>query len=592
MPADRAEAIYRAQWAAGWKPDPDLSISDWADQFRILPKQASSEPGRWRTSRTPYLREIMGCLSPHSRVERVVLMKGAQLGGTEIGFNWIGFIIHQCPGPVLMVEPTVEIAKRLSKQRLAPSIEATPVLRERIAEPRSRDAGNTMFIKEFPGGLLILTGANSAVGLRSMPIRYLFLDEVDGYPGDVDGEGDPVLLAEKRTDTFAKKKIFLVSTPNKRGSSRIEREFLLTDQRRYFVPCPKCGNFDWLRWPNIRWDEGKPHTAKLLCEKCGALIEERHKTWMLERGEWRPTATGDGRSAGYHLSSLYSPLGWLSWADIAREFMAAKNDPAKLKTWLNTVLGETWQERGEAPDWQEVAALRLPYRAGEVPDGVRAITAGVDVHKNFLVYAVRGWGVASESWLIEHGEIWGDTDTREVWGKLAGLLERRYDGRTIDRMLIDSGYRPDAVYAFARVYPGRVIPTKGQLAQDRPLKATRLDVSRHGAPLDGMMLWHIWTHAFKSWVHGRIHWPPGEPGGWHLCEDATDDYCKQIISETLIVASNGKQTWKADGANHYFDCEVLNAAAAEMLRVDLLSADGPPKSIRRRVISRGLGHGA
>jgi len=296
---NRAETIYLDAWSEGWRPDPDITVSEWADEFRMLPRKASAEPGRWRTSRTPYLREIMDCLSPQNRVERVVFMKGAQIGGTEIGFNWLGFIIHHCPGPALMVQPTVEIAKRVSKQRLAPSIEETPVLRERVAEARSRDSGNTMFVKEFPGGLLILTGANSAVGLRSMPIRYLFMDEVDGYPGDVDGEGDPVSLAEKRTDTFSRKKIFMVSTPKIKGFSRIESEYLSTDQRRYFVPCPHCGNYDWIRWPNIQWEEGLPDTARLLCESCGSLIEERHKTWMLERGQWKATAERNGRTAGF-----------------------------------------------------------------------------------------------------------------------------------------------------------------------------------------------------------------------------------------------------------------------------------------------------
>ncbi len=572
-------------------PDPDLMVSEWADEFRILNKKASAEPGRWRTSRTPYLREIMDCLSPRSRIERVVFMKGAQIGGTEIGFNWLGFIIHHSPGPALMVQPTVEIAKRVSKQRLAPSIEATPVLRERVAEARSRDSGNTMFIKEFPGGQLILTGANSGVGLRSMPIRYLFLDEVDGYPGDVDGEGDPVSLAEKRTDTFSRKKIFMVSTPKIKGASRIEREFLASDQRRYFVPCPDCGNLDWIRWPNIRWDEGRPETASLACEFCGSLIEERHKTSMLEQGQWRPTAEGDGRTAGFHLSSLYSPLGWRSWSDIARDFLASKDDPAKLKTWVNTVLGETWQDRGEAPEWQRVADLREPYRSGEVPEGVIVITAGVDVQKDRLYYAVRGWGAASESWLIEHGELWGETDQPHVWSQLSLVLEGGYGDTAITRMLIDTGYRADAAYEFCRRHPGRAIPMKGHDRQEKPLKSTTIDITVRGKTIkNGLQLWHVDTDYFKSWVHGRLNWDPTQPGAWHLPEDATDDYCRQLVNESVIVSPNGKRTWKEHGANHYLDCEMLNAAGAHMLQVHRLRPKGAMKqqASGRRVISKGI----
>jgi phage terminase large subunit GpA-like protein len=221
---------------------------------------------------------------------------------------------------MMAVAPTVELAKRNSKQRLDPLIEESEVLRERVKERRSRDSGNTVLSKEFPGGVLILTGANSAVGLRSMPARYLFLDEVDGYPGDVEGEGDPILLAERRSATFQRRKILLVSTPKTKGLSRIEREYGQSDQRRYFVPCPHCSEHQTLDLANLRWPDGRPREAEYACAHCGALIGERHKTWMLEHGEWRPTAPGDGRTAGFHLSSLYSPVGWFSWADAAEMY--------------------------------------------------------------------------------------------------------------------------------------------------------------------------------------------------------------------------------------------------------------------------------
>jgi phage terminase large subunit GpA-like protein len=211
-----ADAIERA-WRDGLKPDPLLTVSEWADRYRVLSQRASSEPGRWRTERTPYLREIMDCLSPSSPVQRVALMKGAQIGGTECGNCWIGYVIHEAPGPMMAVSPTVELAKRNSKQRVDPLIEESEVLRERVKECRSRDSGNTVLSKAFPGGVLILTGANSAVGLRSMPARYLFLDEVDGYPGELEGEGDPILLAERRSATFQRRKILLVSTPKTRA---------------------------------------------------------------------------------------------------------------------------------------------------------------------------------------------------------------------------------------------------------------------------------------------------------------------------------------------------------------------------------------
>src|SRR5688572_9619091 len=284
------EAVLRA-WAEGLTPDPALTVADWADRHRVLSPRASAEPGRYRTARTPYLRAIMEALSPSHPCQRVVFMKAAQVGATEAGNNWLGFIVHHAPGPVLAVQPTVELAKRFSRQRVATLIEDTPVLRERVAPVRSRDSGNTVLAKEFPGGILVMTGANSAAGLRSLPARYLFLDEVDAYPASADEEGDPVALAEARTLTFGhRRKLFLASTPTIKGLSRIEREYQASDQQHFFLPCPLCGHLQWLRFERLLWEEGRPETAAYACEGCEQKIPERHKAWMLARGEWRPTA--------------------------------------------------------------------------------------------------------------------------------------------------------------------------------------------------------------------------------------------------------------------------------------------------------------
>jgi len=306
---DGGEDLLRS-WGLGIRPDADLTVSQWADAHRMLGSRASAEPGRYRTARTPYMREIMDALSPSSAVQRIVFMKAAQVGATEAGNNWIGFAIHQAPGPMLAVQPTVELAKRNSRQRIDPLIEESAALRDRVKPARSRDAGNTMLSKEFAGGILIMTGANSAVGLRSTPARYIFLDEVDAYPASADEEGDPVTLAEARSLTFAhRRKVFLVSTPTIRGLSRIEREYEASDQRRYFVPCPHCGQFQWLKFERLRWDKGRPEAADYHCEGCERAIAEHHKTAMLEAGEWRATATAaDPGTVGYHLSALYSPL--------------------------------------------------------------------------------------------------------------------------------------------------------------------------------------------------------------------------------------------------------------------------------------------
>lgn len=426
MDYEGAAEIERA-WREGLTPDPLLTVSEWSDRHRMLSSKASAEPGRWRTSRTPYLKAIMDCLSPTSPVERVVFMKAAQLGATEMGSNWIGYVIHHAPGPMMAVWPTVEMAKRNSKQRIDPLIEESSALAELIAPARSRDSGNTILAKEFRGGVLVMTGANSAVGLRSMPVRYLFLDEVDGYPLDVEGEGDAISLAEARTRTFARRKIFIVSTPTISGASAIEREYEASDQRRYFVPCPHCSHRQWLRFEQLRWDKGQPETAAYICESCDTAIAEHHKTWMLEHGEWRAMITdGTGKTAGFHLSSLYSPVGWRSWREIAAAWEAAvskeSGSAAAIKTFKNTELGETWVEEGEAPDWQRLVERREDYRVGTVPQGGLLLVGAADVQKDRIEASVWAFGRGKESWLVEHRVLMGDTARDTVWKRLAEML--------------------------------------------------------------------------------------------------------------------------------------------------------------------------
>ena len=272
---------YFSGFLAGLKPDTRLSVSEWADEHRILPMKAAKEAGRWRTARTPYL----NCLSPPSPVERVAFMKGAQVGGTECGNNWLGYVIHHTPDPMMYVLPTLDMAKRTSKQRIAPMIEEMPILREKVKDPRSRDSGNTQMVKEFPNGVLIITGANSATGLRSMPARFLFLDEVDAYEDDVDGEGSPINLAIKRTATFSRnRKILMVSTPNIAGVSKIESAYQASDQRQYHVPCTECGEMQPIEWQQIRFDHHEPETACFECVSCGHRMQEHDKPRLLENG--------------------------------------------------------------------------------------------------------------------------------------------------------------------------------------------------------------------------------------------------------------------------------------------------------------------
>ena len=573
--------IYRSAFQQGLQPEPDYTVSEWADAHRMLSQKASAEPGRWRTDRTPYLREILDCLSPSSPVQRVVFMAGAQVGKSEAGNNWIGFVIQHAPGPMMLIQPTVDTAKRFSKQRLAPMMEETPVLRERIADNRSRDSGNTQMVKEFQGGVLVITGANSAVGLRSMPVRYLFCDEVDAYPADIENEGDPISLAERRTATFARRKIYLCSTPTVKDVSRIEREYLASDQRRFFLPCPHCEHMQHLRWAQIKWQNDDPSTTAYVCEECGSFIEERHKTKMLAGGEWRATSTGEPRVAGFHISSLYSPAGWKSWADCAAEFILCKNDAPSLKTWVNTVLGETWEEEYSNKIGVDALQARVEfYEPATAPARVLCITAGVDVQDNRLAIVIRGWGRDEESWTIDHQEIHGDPSKPELWKQLDDLLLRPIpheiaEPLTIASVSIDSGgHYTHEVYAYARERKTRrFMAIKGQSQKAKPAigKPTRVDINFKGKVLkNSAEVWPVGTDTIKSVIYGRLKLNEEGAGFYHFHAGLSNEYFEQLTAEkqiTRYVKGFPIREWtkKSGARNEVLDCEVYAYAALQAM---------------------------
>ena len=574
----------------GNRPDPRILLSDWADKHRVLSPKDASEPGKWRTARTPYMREPMDCLSPMSETERVVLMFAAQTGKTSSGLNWLGYVVHHAPGPMMIVQPTVETAKRFSKQRVAPMIADTPVLAGMVADSRSRDSGNTILMKDFLGGVLVMTGANSAVGLRSMPVQYLFLDEVDAYPSDIEGEGDPVSLAEKRMATFPRRKILITSTPTISGASRVEREYLASDQRRYFVPCPECKEMQWLRWRGSRNDEGKEHrefrlvwsddrhvAASYVCEYCGALIGEHHKTWMLEHGEWRATSTG--RTRGYHLSGLYSPAGWRSWADIMREWNDAQMDPPRLKTFVNTVLAETWEENYSMRiDATGIAARAEMYSLLTVPEGGLVITAGVDVQDNRLEIIQRAWGEGEESWLVNYAVIHGDPGGTEVWDQLMNVIETPFMHESGKRMAtriacVDTGgHFTHAVYEFCRANKHKgVVAIKGASQHGRPAlgKMSKQDVNIRGQVIkNGVDLWAVGTDTIKSVIYSRLKNTDDGPGAYHWPLGLPEQYYFQLTAEKQITKYIGgfpKRIWvkKSNDANEVIDMENYAYAALQ-----------------------------
>lgn len=589
--------LARDSRRVGIAPDPSFTVSQWADAHRMLSTKSSAEAGHWRTSRTPYLREPMDCLSALSLIEMVVLMFAGQVGKTEVGLNFLGYIMHHVPGPTMLVQPTLDLAMRLSKQRLASMIEETPALRERVADRTKRDSGNTLLMKEFRGGILALTGANSAASLRQMPARFLFCDEVDAYPLDVDEEGDPIYLAEKRTVTFSKRKILKTSTPTEKGASRIEREYERTDKRRYYVPCPHCGHFQWLRWRGYNddpddsrkdhyrlvWLDEARERAGYICEECGVIIEEKYKTRMLELGEWRATAVGARHSRGYQLSALYTPLGWKGgWSDLLTEFAEASTNPTELKSFVNMRLAETWEENHSARiDADGLAKRAENYQMLTVPLGGLIITAGIDVQDNRIEVIQRAWGVGEESWLVNQTVVHGDPSRADLWDQVSDILDmvfRHESGvemTTYCAAVDTGGHYTHEAYAWARsnkkkrrVIAIKGASTPGKIALGRP---SRMDVNIRGQTIKkGVDLWPLGVDTIKSLIYGRIKQitEPG-PGAYHWPLGLTKEgYWAQLTSErqvTRMVRGFAIRKYvKRDGdSNEALDCEVYAYAALQ-----------------------------
>jgi phage terminase large subunit GpA-like protein len=481
-------------------------------------------------------------------VREVVVMKSAQVGWTEILLNVIGYHVHQDASPILLVQPTLEMAEAFSKDRMAPMVRDTPSLRDRIADARARDSGNTLLHKTFPGGHITMAGANSPAGLASRPIRLALFDEVDRFPVSAGAEGDPISLGRKRTTTFWNRKTLMGSTPTIKGESRIEAAFEQGDQRYYFVPCPHCDEFQRLVWAQVRWDEGLPDTARYVCQHCGTLLGDADKAQMLRQGEWRASKPSNG-IASFHISELYSP--WVTWAEMARSFLEAKRLPETLQAWINTSLGETWEDRGETVEPTGLLTRRESYTSNSLPSGVLLLTLGTDVQDDRLEATVWGWGRDEEAFRVAHFVLRGDPGSSAIWTEHDDLLRKRFrtdDGRElmIEACAIDSGgHHTQRVYEYAaqrkrfRVWAVKGMAGPGRLAW--PKKASR-------AGKTAAQLFIIGVDTIKDVLYGRLKrvTEPG-PGYVHLDATADETAAQQITSETMVyrvVQGRRVRMWK------------------------------------------------
>lgn len=583
-----AEAVTEAM--ALWAPPPTLTVSEWADRFRVLSPEASAEPGQWRTDRAEYQRGVMDALADPA-VEVVVVMKSAQVGWTEIINNVVGYYMHQDPAPMLVVQPTVEMGEAWSKDRLAPMLRDSPAISEIVAAPRARASANTLLHKGFPGGHLSIAGANSPASLASRPIRIVMFDEVDRYPASAGSEGDPISLGRKRTTTFWNRKVLIGSTPTTAGVSRIEKAFEDSDQRHFFVPCPHCGEAQRLRWPQVKWTDGDPLSARYHCVACGAGWTDAERWAAVRKGEWVAEAPFTG-TAGFHLNELLSPFRRL--AETVRDFLDAKSRPDMLKTWINTALGETWQEQGDAPDWQRLYERREPLERGVVPAWASVVTAGVDNQSagdGRLEYAIWAWGEGMRSALVDAGVVLGDPSRAETWDALYAELsaELPRDGggtMSIAKIGVDTGGSvTGAVYGhLRRLRDPRILPLKGEDGWNRTAMVsgpTLVDATESGRKIKrGLKLWRASVSMLKAELYRRLwlaHGADGvRPRAWvHLPDWMEAEQVQQLVAEQLVTVKDkrgySRQEWRVLRArNEQIDMAVYARAALHVMGADRL----------------------
>lgn len=566
-------------------PPPTLTCSSWADKFRFLSPESSSSPGRWSTDRAPYQREILDSVSD-PRVKSTVVQSSAQVGKTEIINNGVAYYIDQDPSPILILQPTLQMAEAYSKDRLAPMIRDTPVLSAKIGVNKKRDGESTILHKKFPGGHVTLAGSNSPSSLASRPIRIVFFDESDRYGESAGEEGDPVKLAQKRTTTFHNKKTVEVSTPTIKGRSRIAKSFELSDQRHYHVNCPDCKTPQTLKWENLKWKDDDPETTAYFCEHCGVEIKESKKMPMLRAGKWIAKKPFKG-IAGFHLNELYSP--WKKWKEIVADYLEAlKIGPEALKVFINTSLGLEYEQReGEVTDWKVLYLRREEYEIKTVPKRGLYLTCGIDIQKERIELEVVAWGRNQETWSIDYQVFMGDTSDEKVWNLLDEYLATPFKHESgvdmyIDKVGVDTGFNTQMVYRWARTHSSRrVFALKGNDNQSVPISQPKpVDVKFKGKATKmkkGLLLYNVGVNILKTELFGRLKIPqPLEnepiPHGYCHFPQYNEEYFKMLTAEEMVaktVRGYRKYIWeKTRDRNEALDCRIYARAVAIIHGID------------------------
>nr|DAK41490.1 MAG TPA: terminase large subunit [Caudoviricetes sp.] len=580
-----------AKILSGMKPPEDLTVSQWADKNRRLTSESSAEVGKWRTSRTPYMFDILDSFTD-PLIEHIVVVAASQVGKSETINNMVGYCIDQDPGPILLIQPTIDDVKRYSEMRIAPMIRETRCLKRKVADPKSRDAANTKRQKSFPGGVLVMTGSNVAHDLSSMPIRYVFGDERDRWATSAGSEGDPWELAVARTRTFYNKKMVEVSTPTVKGASAIENSYNLGTMERWKTQCPHCGEYVELTFDNIRFeydaaengDKKIFHISEIfyVCPECGGISDEH--TMKSQPAKWVatvPEARKHHKTRSFWLTAWVSP--WATWESIILQFLQAGTDSAKLQVVYNTQFGELWEERGDMASEDDVMARREVYEA-EVPDGVLLLTCGVDTQDDRLEYEVVGHRRYGETWGIKKGVILGRPDTEEVWERLDEVLSHKYKFKSgvslqISLTFIDEGghfTQEVRQHCLARQY-NHVFAIKGANRPDIPYTAPpkKQKIVVNGKVIGQVWVYEIGVNAGKQKIvdNLRVQSPGANYCHFPLRDDYGKQFFKQLMSEHLAYVPKLKHPWqwqKIPGheRNEAFDIRNYNLAACEILSPD------------------------
>ena len=572
------------------RPPPKLTLREWSDGFRKLSRETSARPGRWRTERQPLLGDIMDAITDPT-VTEVWALKPSQFGWTEVVNNAAGYFIHQDPTSILVVQPTVEMAEAWSKDRLAPMVRDTPALTGLIADPKSRASGNTILHKEFPGGQIDMVGANAPAGLASRPKRVVIYDETDRYPVSAGSEGDPIRLARKRQTTFWNRKTLGGSTPTIKGQSRIEREYERSDMRVCQVSCPHCGSYQELRWEQVKWDtleDGThlPQTAHYVCEASGCIWTEGDRLAAIDKRQWVATKPFAG-IAGFKFNALYSKLLEDGLAGLVREFLDCRKHPELLQTFVNTVLGESWEEQGESLDPESFLARRENFDPQTLPDACRLVTLGVDVQGDRLEAQWIGWGEGEESWPCRYEIILGDPSQKDVWETLTAMRREvlhTESGRALRTRAccIDmGGHHTAEVLNYAKAFRREgVFAIKG-MSGPRPVWPKRGTRSKtHAMPFYG-----VGVDTAKDAIYGRLKIRLGDqeemrPGYVHFpALDGFDQaYFDQLTAEQVMTRYREGRPYRVwvlpkGKRNEALDTFVYALAARIATNARL---DGPP----------------